>query len=161
MNGEGGAAVKIGRASKSGLFLVELIIAILFFAVASVICVQLFVKAHLVSRQSRDVTAAITLAQNYAEQFKAMGDSDKLALQTHANTVRFYYGYEDNELVMLAAADREQALYALTAQLGFEETLYCADITVRRAKEESEEPLFTLQVKDYAGSPAEVTPLLQ
>ena len=36
----------VNRMSRSGLFLLELIIAILFFAVTSAVCVNLFVQAH-------------------------------------------------------------------------------------------------------------------
>ena len=38
-------------AKRSSLFLLELIIAILFFSLTSAVCVQIFVRAHLISRQ--------------------------------------------------------------------------------------------------------------
>lgn len=38
--------------SKSGLFLMELIVAFLFFSLASAICVQLFVKADTINEES-------------------------------------------------------------------------------------------------------------
>ena len=37
-------------AKRSSLFLLELMIAILFFCLASAVCVQIFVKAHTISR---------------------------------------------------------------------------------------------------------------
>ena len=55
------------KKSKSALFLIELIIAILFFALSSAICVQLFAKAHLISQKSSNVTMAINCAQTAAE----------------------------------------------------------------------------------------------
>ena len=48
----------VNRMSRSGLFLLELIIAILFFAVTSAVCVNLFVQAHLTSAESSNLTAA-------------------------------------------------------------------------------------------------------
>ena len=53
--------------SASSLFLIELIIAIGFFAVASAVCLQLFVRARLVSIQSADLSRATLAAQSAAE----------------------------------------------------------------------------------------------
>ncbi len=43
------------RAQSSSLFLLELILAILFFSLASAVCVQFFVKSHLLSRDARNL----------------------------------------------------------------------------------------------------------
>ena len=59
--------------SKSGLFLMELIIAICFFAIASAVCVQLFATAHRHSRRSIGIQMAVLNAQNAAESFRATG----------------------------------------------------------------------------------------
>jgi len=73
--------------SKSGLFLMEMIIAICFFAVASAICVQLFIAAHAMSRQSADIQMAVMNAQAAAAAFKIVGsDTDTLA-----NVLQGYY----------------------------------------------------------------------
>ena len=45
-------------ANPSSLFLLELIFAILFFSVASAVCVQVFVKSHTLSTQAHDLTQA-------------------------------------------------------------------------------------------------------
>ena len=42
------------KSSRSALFLMELIFSILFFALASAVCVQLFVKAHLLSVSTQE-----------------------------------------------------------------------------------------------------------
>ena len=55
------------NSSKSSLFLMELILSILFFSLASAVCVQLFVKSHLINRQSTDMTNAVNLSQDVAE----------------------------------------------------------------------------------------------
>ena len=41
----------------SSLFLLELILAVLFFSVASALCIQIFTKAHLMSQDARDAAA--------------------------------------------------------------------------------------------------------
>lgn len=55
--------------SKSGLFLMELIIAILFFSLASAVCIQMFAKAHILSVQTVNHNNAVIQAQNLAEVF--------------------------------------------------------------------------------------------
>lgn len=57
--------------SKSALFLMELIVALLFFALASTVCIRLFAKAHLLSEQTVNENHAIVHAQNLAEGFLA------------------------------------------------------------------------------------------
>lgn len=53
--------------SKSGLFLMELIISILFFSLASAVCIRLFAHSHIISRETVNQNNAITHAQNMAE----------------------------------------------------------------------------------------------
>lgn len=67
------------RTSKSGLFLMELIIVILFFSLASAVTVQLFVKSHLISRKTVALTQATMITQNFAEVFRnSNGNFDSL-----------------------------------------------------------------------------------
>ena len=68
------------NARKTGLFLMELIIAILFFSLAATICIQLFVKSHMISERSIALNHSILLAQNTAEIFYAAdGDLTEMA----------------------------------------------------------------------------------
>ena len=46
-------------AKRSSLFLLELIIAILFFSLTSAVCVQFFARAHQISRQTQELNAAL------------------------------------------------------------------------------------------------------
>ena len=55
------------KSSKSSLFLMELIIAILFFALASAVCIQLFVKAHLLGKTTTEENKALLMCQNFSE----------------------------------------------------------------------------------------------
>jgi len=61
-------------AKRSSLFLLELIIAILFFSLTSAVCVQLFVRAHLISRQTQEQNMALEKVSGFTEVFLA-GDS--------------------------------------------------------------------------------------
>ena len=59
------------HSSKNSLFLMELILSILFFALTAAVCLQLFVKAHLLSQDTINLNHAVTEAQNFAEVFLA------------------------------------------------------------------------------------------
>lgn len=55
------------RARSSSLFLMELILAILFFSVASAVCVEFFAKAHLMRLDSEALTHAVNECSGAAE----------------------------------------------------------------------------------------------
>lgn len=59
--------------SKSALFLMELILAIFFFSLASAVCIQLFVKAHLIGASTTNKNHSILWAQNIAEVYTGTG----------------------------------------------------------------------------------------
>jgi len=59
--------------SSSGMFLIELLLAILIFAIASAICLQVFVTAHQTAEGSSRLNRAVVAAQGGAECFKAAG----------------------------------------------------------------------------------------
>lgn len=64
---------------KSSLFLIELILAIAFFSLASAVCLQLFVKSHLLSRETTQLNTGVNLATSAAEIFRqSNGDIDTL-----------------------------------------------------------------------------------
>ena len=66
--------------SKASLFLMEMILVLLFFSLASCICVQLFVKSNLLSNKTKELTCAVGLAQNAAEAFYGTdGDIQQMA----------------------------------------------------------------------------------
>ena len=55
--------------SRSGLFLMELIISILFFSLAGAVCVRLFVGSHMISKNSVELNHSLEWCQNIAEAF--------------------------------------------------------------------------------------------
>lgn len=59
------------KSSKSSLFLMELIISILFFSLASAVCIQLFVKAHVLDKHTDEQNHAIVWSQNLAALWQA------------------------------------------------------------------------------------------
>lgn len=56
---------------KSSLFLMELIVSILFFALSGSVCIQLFVKAHLLGQETAGQNQYALWTQNLAELWLA------------------------------------------------------------------------------------------
>lgn len=56
---------------KSGLFLMELMIALLIFALCACVCVAIIAKASANLTESRDMSNALILSQNQAELIKS------------------------------------------------------------------------------------------
>lgn len=72
--------------NKSSLFLMEIIFSLLFFSVAGSICVQLFIKSHLISQETKYLSNANIMANNIAETYRA-------------KTLKDHYPYDkDNNL---------------------------------------------------------------
>ena len=129
--------------SASSLFLIELIIAIGFFAVASAVCLQLFVRARLVSIQSADLSRATLAAQSAAEAFRGCGGSLEeasalLGGQEDDGALTVWYGPDWNP------CGRENAAYRLTLTR-WEGRPVPAEILVSRLEDGSS--LFSLGVK--------------
>ena len=61
------------RPTRSGLFTIELLVAVGIFTLCAAICVGLFVRSEVISRDSADLNRAVTEAQRVAECFKAAG----------------------------------------------------------------------------------------
>ena len=55
--------------SKTSLFLIELVLSIFFFIVATAICMQLFVNTYFFSLQTKEINQALLWSQNLAEPF--------------------------------------------------------------------------------------------
>lgn len=98
----------------SSLFLLELILAVLFFSVASALCIQIFTKAHLMSQDARDLNFAINEVSSMAEQMPDDSLQDAAA-------------YYDSSYASCKKAD---AVYVLTVHYEPEDTLLKAHISM-------------------------------
>ena len=95
------------KPSKSSLFLMELIISILFFSIASAVCIQLFVKAHLLNVRTGERNETVVWVQNLAELWTACdGDSSLISEQ-----LRKDYSCEDDSLCLTGGQPGTLSLY--------------------------------------------------
>lgn len=95
------------RTSKSSLFLMELIISILFFSIASAVCIQLFVKAHVLNTRTQDQNQMVVWSQNLAELWRAY-DGDNISI---SNQLRADYACEDSSIYLTNLAPYTLILY--------------------------------------------------
>ena len=80
--------------SRTSLFLMELIICILFFALASAICLRLFVGAHVLAEKDENLNHALIWSQNLSESF--YGCKGRI-LQMHNQFPNAFVTMSDNE----------------------------------------------------------------
>lgn len=77
--------------NRSGLFLLEIIIAILFFAMVSAVCLRAFAKSHTLSRQASDTNYAISNMESIAELLKAVDSADLKEESKITETLQIVY----------------------------------------------------------------------
>ena len=95
------------KTSKSSLFLMELIISILFFSIASAVCIQLFVKAHLMNIRTQEQNQTVVWSQNLAELWRAY-DGDILLIY---NQLCADYACEDSSVYLTNVPPYTLVLY--------------------------------------------------
>ena len=122
----------------SSLFLLELILAVLFFSVASALCIQIFTKAHLMSQDARDLNLAVNEVSSMAEQISAgtlhsdtAASSDDTAsdpsTQMPDDSLQDAAAYYDSGY---ASCEKADAVYVLTVHYEPENTLLKAHISM-------------------------------
>lgn len=146
------------RAKSSSLFLLELILAILFFSLASAVCVQFFVKSHILSRDAQSLDHAVNECSGIAEIINTSDGTEEAldmitevysdaSIETYeengdipAVSVRIYYNEE-----FIPCAESE-GFYTLQAELWEQGQMLTAGITMM---ESEEDPIYELTVKHY------------
>lgn len=134
-------------AKRSSLFLMELMIAILFFSLASAVCVQLFVKSHLLTREAADLNQAVSQAQSAAEVIRTTDCSSSAVREFLPDAVvdthgfRLYYDSEWN------FCKKEDAKYLLRADLSFQPQMLYSHIEVTDIR--GKDCIYELDVNRY------------
>lgn len=118
--------VRKNRARSSSLFLMELIIAILFFSVASAVCVQFFVKSHLLSNDSDALNHAVNECAAAAEIVDACN-----TMEDSINTIKSLYPDGDYTQINNLSDNQETDV-----------TIYYNDFFEKCKKEDSAYALF-------------------
>ncbi len=131
---------------KSSIFLMELIISILFFALCAAVCIQLFVYSNTLSEESYDRNHGVTKARSVAEVLIAnKGNLESLfeifPMTKEGDAVVAYYD-EDGEFV-----SEEDGDYKL--QVLVEENEGMKDINIETYKKGEDSIIYQLSTKVY------------
>ncbi len=137
------------KSSKTKLFLIELIVVIFFFAVSSVVCVNLFARARLMSISSSETTNAMLRAQSAAEMIRGTrGDPRSASMFGSAAAADGSYTvYYDRSWTQVQ--DQGQCAYQMNVTFTGER-LVKASITVQKGGAE----LFRINTARYLESEA-------
>lgn len=136
------------RKSRTSLVLMELIIIIMFFSLASAVCVQLFVMSHLITKETKALNNAINITQSISEVMNGTDGS--------INSIKEYY----------PSASGDSDYFVIYYDKDFNETEdinnaeYAADVTVTSVgnlhnmnvdflKYETYETLYSLKSSKY------------
>lgn len=126
--------------SKSSLFLMELILAILIFSIAGAVCIQIFVKAHIISQDTQHLNRAVTLCQSGAELFYGFkGDISQISETLDKNNtgtlsdgiLKLYY---DSDFKECAQSD---ATYELEILSVTDNNMIRGEVSVYQCNDES------------------------
>lgn len=127
-------------AKRSSLFLLELMIAILFFCLASAVCVQIFVKAHTISRETQELNTALEKVSGYTELFLA----DALTGDTEV-----FYDADWQE------CSKDEASYEIVIRVEPDGKLLHGTFTVQRLSGEQPEEIYSVETDRMTGTERE------
>lgn len=139
------------KSAKSGLFLLELIVVILFFSLGSTVCIQAFTKAHLMSQKAQDLSFASLKASETTSVIKYT-DCTLESLQEyfpHAaeKNGEFLIFYNEN----YEECGEQDSRYVLHTALAPDGRAQTAHIRVLRC--DAEKTIYELQIRFPAVSP--------
>lgn len=129
--------------SKSGLFLMELMLAILFFAISAAICLQMFAFASLTATRAENLSYATLAARSTAECYQATdGDLNQIAqlLGGTATADTLEIGYD---------TQWQSSQTEIQYQLTLISTENQGEITVTEIGADA--PIYTLSVSSWGG----------
>lgn len=144
--------VKRQRASNSSLFLMELIIAIMLFCLASSVCILAFVNSHLMHNASTLSNESVAIVQNTAESIRAGESMDEVIKNLSKMYPDTFSSINQSGLLnqeLIIPLDYEfnettgQTPYKLSLESSLDDGLFCSIITLYN----NEEPVFDLYVE--------------
>ena len=109
------------NASRSGMLLLELMMAILIFSLSAAVCIQVFVKAHDLSGRAEDLAQAVSSCASAAEVLRTADSSregldllEQMCTQTQREESRFRGRLEDAALEISWQEDQGLITYTIS-----------------------------------------------
>ncbi len=126
------------------LFLLELVFSILFFSLASAVCVGLFAQSHERSREARELNLAVNTVSSAAELVTASDGLAQLQSLMEAEYTDLACTADENTLVAVAALDGDfcpgspgSGVYTLTVSVVLEGQMLHSELEVTGQSGES------------------------
>lgn len=142
--------IRKSRARNSSLFLMELILAILFFSITSAVCVQFFVKSHILNQDSMILTHAVSECSIAAEICSTADGADSARellsdiypsaeISAAENTATIYFDSDFNQCT------EKDSTYRLIVLLHENDGMLSADIRF----EENKDTIYELNTQHH------------
>ncbi len=130
---------------RGNVFLLELMIAIFFFAIIAAVCTQLFSEAYTLSRKSGDLTEAVNLSTNYAENFRSWNGTEEQWEDLFPEgewKENVWYGREEDDLYTIITLEEDEVPTARISiyRLEEEQPIYELLVANREAKNGKTDP---------------------
>ena len=125
-------------ASKTGLFLIELILSIFFFIIAAAVVLQLFVKSHFLSESTISINNALLYTQNMSEVFLANDGNFEAVKSLYADNLTDLPELSDHSILLLfdknwnAASKESDAKYCVLADYSKDENFSYLNIYINK-----------------------------
>lgn len=143
--------IRRNRANLSSLFLLELILAILFFSIASAVCVQFFVKSHLLSQDARKLNISVNEISSTAELIQVSEDIQSAIDLIHteypdseASDVSKIFVYYDSDFLPCAKAG---AVYCL--ETSFTQKDFMLDAMLNMKEQKDGKSIYSLTISHH------------
>lgn len=136
---------------KSQLFLMEFVLVVMFFALCSVICISMFMKAETISRNSLEINRGLMLAQSAAECIKAsepeelQGNMGELLSLKKAGDDSFVGYYNED----FSPATEGEKVFCVRVKIYRNEDMLTARIAVKEEGIDTKREICHLEVKKY------------
>ena len=123
------------RNNGSRIFMTELMFAIFFFIVIAAVCVQCFAASYVKSQKASELTEAVNLASNAAEDFMSGSLSDKTG----------FTDYYDADWQL--CQDQDSSYRVTGIIVGNDETAKVTTLSITVAKMEDDSEIYSLNVE--------------
>ena len=133
------------RPIKSSIFLLEIMLNILFFAILATICVQLFFKARTLSQNASLLYHAVTICTSIAEVYQSERDGKEMIMALYPDaieldkTILFYF--DDNYFPCIEIDS------AFRAVLEYDRTNHTAKISFYKKNDTA--VIYSLEISAY------------
>lgn len=132
---------------RSTIFLMELIMAILIFSLAATVCVQVFVKSHIIEKDSNQLSNAVFASVSVAEIIRSSDDYDSVLFTQYPFMLRSndtYSIFYDNNWTVTYESNAKYCL-----KISFSKVDGMIDAIIRCNNLDSSSTIYELKIKKY------------